>query len=155
MARALVLNATDQPLAVVPARRAVVLVLKDKAGSASPSWLFAVAVADHDKVAGQLGVKQPKDGINEGQADFHAMLLQVRAEQSQIPSNAQWQGVYPVGPYASISFAPCLRAKHDEARSNSSRSSLASGGSTRRRTAAVAMESALDGFSRIAFTRES
>jgi len=31
MARALVLNATDQPLAVVPARRAVVLVLKEKA----------------------------------------------------------------------------------------------------------------------------
>jgi len=31
MARALVLNATDHPLAVVPARRAVVLVLKDKA----------------------------------------------------------------------------------------------------------------------------
>ena len=31
MARALVLNATDRPLAVVPARRAVVLVLKEKA----------------------------------------------------------------------------------------------------------------------------
>jgi 5-methylcytosine-specific restriction endonuclease McrA len=31
MARALVLNATHEPLAVVPARRAVVLVLKDKA----------------------------------------------------------------------------------------------------------------------------
>src|SRR4029453_17860817 len=31
MGRALVLNATDAPLAVVPARRAVVLVLKDKA----------------------------------------------------------------------------------------------------------------------------
>ena len=31
MPRALVLNATDQPLAVVPARRAVVLVLKEKA----------------------------------------------------------------------------------------------------------------------------
>jgi 5-methylcytosine-specific restriction endonuclease McrA len=31
MGRALVLNGTDQPLAVVPARRAVVLVLKDKA----------------------------------------------------------------------------------------------------------------------------
>ncbi|MGZ4132643.1 MAG: HNH endonuclease [Actinomycetota bacterium] len=31
MGRALVLNATDVPLAVVPARRAVVLVLKDKA----------------------------------------------------------------------------------------------------------------------------
>lgn len=31
MGRALVLNATDMPLAVVPARRAVVLVLKDKA----------------------------------------------------------------------------------------------------------------------------
>ena len=31
MARALVLNATEQPLAVVPARRAVVLVLKAKA----------------------------------------------------------------------------------------------------------------------------
>jgi 5-methylcytosine-specific restriction endonuclease McrA len=31
MVRALVLNATQQPLAVVPARRAVVLVLKDKA----------------------------------------------------------------------------------------------------------------------------
>lgn len=31
MGRALVLNATEQPLAVVPARRAVVLVLKEKA----------------------------------------------------------------------------------------------------------------------------
>jgi len=31
MGRALVLNTTDSPLAVVPARRAVVLVLKDKA----------------------------------------------------------------------------------------------------------------------------
>jgi 5-methylcytosine-specific restriction endonuclease McrA len=31
MPRALVLNATEQPLAVVPARRAVVLVLKEKA----------------------------------------------------------------------------------------------------------------------------
>ena len=31
MGRALVLNASDPPLAVVPARRAVVLVLKDKA----------------------------------------------------------------------------------------------------------------------------
>ena len=31
MGRALVLNATDAPLAVVPARRAVVLVLKEKA----------------------------------------------------------------------------------------------------------------------------
>ena len=31
MARALILNATDQPLAVVSAKRAVVLVLKDKA----------------------------------------------------------------------------------------------------------------------------
>jgi 5-methylcytosine-specific restriction endonuclease McrA len=31
MGRALVLNATDAPLAVVPARRAVVLVIKDKA----------------------------------------------------------------------------------------------------------------------------
>ena len=31
MGRALVLNASDSPLAVVPARRAVVLVLKDKA----------------------------------------------------------------------------------------------------------------------------
>ena len=31
MARALVLNATERPLAVVPARRAVVLVLKEKA----------------------------------------------------------------------------------------------------------------------------
>jgi 5-methylcytosine-specific restriction endonuclease McrA len=31
MGRALVLNATDLPLAVVPARRAVVLVLKEKA----------------------------------------------------------------------------------------------------------------------------
>ena len=31
MARSLVLNATQQPLAVVPARRAVVLVLKEKA----------------------------------------------------------------------------------------------------------------------------
>ena len=31
MGRALVLNVTDSPLAVVPARRAVVLVLKDKA----------------------------------------------------------------------------------------------------------------------------
>ena len=31
MGRALVLNATDSPLAVVPARRAVVLVIKDKA----------------------------------------------------------------------------------------------------------------------------
>lgn len=31
MARALVLNATHQPLAVVPARRAIVLVLKEKA----------------------------------------------------------------------------------------------------------------------------
>ena len=31
MGRSLVLNVTDQPLAVVPARRAVVLVLKEKA----------------------------------------------------------------------------------------------------------------------------
>ena len=31
MGRALVLNASDSPLAVVPARRAVVLVIKDKA----------------------------------------------------------------------------------------------------------------------------
>ena len=31
MGRALVLNASDSPLAVVPARRAVVLVLKEKA----------------------------------------------------------------------------------------------------------------------------
>ena len=31
MGRALVLNATDAPLAVVPARRAVVMVLKEKA----------------------------------------------------------------------------------------------------------------------------
>jgi 5-methylcytosine-specific restriction endonuclease McrA len=44
MGRALVLNASDQPLAVVPARRAVVLVLKDKAEViASNGMLFRSA----------------------------------------------------------------------------------------------------------------
>jgi hypothetical protein len=41
----------------------------------SPPWLFAVAVTDYPKVARQLGVDSPKDGINEGQAGVESGLL--------------------------------------------------------------------------------
>jgi hypothetical protein len=40
-----------------------------------PPWLFAVAVTDYAKVAQQLGVNSPKEGINEGQSGAESGLL--------------------------------------------------------------------------------
>ena len=39
-------------------------------------------------------------GLGEGWADFHAMLITVREEDTQNPTNDQWQGTYGVGDYA-------------------------------------------------------
>jgi hypothetical protein len=47
---------------------AVFIVIDGKDEKSGPAWLVAVPVSDYGKVAPQLGVKQPKDGINEGQA---------------------------------------------------------------------------------------
>ncbi len=39
-------------------------------------------------------------GLGEGWADFHAMLITVREEDTQNPTNTNWQGTYGVGDYA-------------------------------------------------------
>ncbi len=39
-------------------------------------------------------------GMGEGWADFHALLLLVRAEDAQVPSNAGWKGTYGLAAYA-------------------------------------------------------
>jgi hypothetical protein len=54
---------------------AIFIVLGGKGDKADPVWLFAVPASDHGKIAEQLGVKQPKDGINEGQAGVQSPLL--------------------------------------------------------------------------------
>ncbi|HWO14142.1 MAG TPA: M36 family metallopeptidase, partial [Polyangiaceae bacterium] len=43
-------------------------------------------------------------GLGEGWGDFHAQLMIVREEDSQNPSNAEWNGVYPTGGYAEAGF---------------------------------------------------
>jgi len=40
-------------------------------------------------------------GLGEGWSDFVSLLLQVRADDQQVPGNETWQGVYPTGAYAS------------------------------------------------------
>jgi hypothetical protein len=54
---------------------AVFIVLDGKVDESSTVELFAVAVTDFGKVAQQLGVEQPKDGINEGQVGTQSGLL--------------------------------------------------------------------------------
>lgn len=43
---------------------------------------------------------QQASGMGEGWADFHAMLLLVRAEDLQVASNANWAGAYALAAYA-------------------------------------------------------
>src|SRR4029453_5488338 len=46
-------------------------------------------------------------GLGEGWADFHAMLITVRPEDIQNPTNDHWQGVYALAAYATSGlFAP-------------------------------------------------
>jgi hypothetical protein len=54
---------------------AVFIVLYGKGDKPGPVSLFAVAVTDHGKVAEQLGVKQPRDGINEGEMGVQSSFL--------------------------------------------------------------------------------
>src|SRR5437763_8452056 len=42
-------------------------------------------------------------GLGEGWADFHSMLLTVRAEDISVPANTNWNGTYGVGAYALFS----------------------------------------------------
>ncbi|HZW90280.1 MAG TPA: M36 family metallopeptidase, partial [Myxococcaceae bacterium] len=42
-------------------------------------------------------------GLGEGWADFHAMLITVREEDTQVPTNANWQGTYALAGYATSS----------------------------------------------------
>jgi hypothetical protein len=45
-------------------------------------------------------------GLGEGWGDFHAMLITVRPEDVTQPGNANWNGVYGLGGYASGAFSP-------------------------------------------------
>jgi hypothetical protein len=45
------------------------------------------------------------NGLGEGWADFHALLITVRAEDIDSPANANWSGVYSLGGYASGSMS--------------------------------------------------
>ncbi len=45
-------------------------------------------------------------GLGEGWADFHAMLLAVKAEDALVSSNANWNGVFSMAGYATIAFTP-------------------------------------------------
>jgi hypothetical protein len=47
-----------------------------------------------------LGSNQ-SGGMGEGWSDFHALLMMVRAEDLNVPSNANWMGTYSVGGYTS------------------------------------------------------
>ena len=40
------------------------------------------------------------NGMGEGWADFHALLLTTRAEDLAVPKNANWAGAFPMGVYA-------------------------------------------------------
>lgn len=44
-------------------------------------------------------------GMGEGWGDFHAMLLMVRAEDINVPSNANWNGTWAVGGYTTSATA--------------------------------------------------
>jgi len=44
-------------------------------------------------------------GLGEGWADFHAVLLTVRAEDIQVPGNDRFQGAYALGGYATVAFS--------------------------------------------------
>jgi hypothetical protein len=44
-------------------------------------------------------------GMGEGWADFHAMLLLVRAEDALVPANANWAGTYGMASYAGGAFS--------------------------------------------------
>jgi hypothetical protein len=46
------------------------------------------------------------NGLGEGWGDFHAMLMTVRPEDTSAPGNANWDGVYGLGGYASAAFSP-------------------------------------------------
>lgn len=45
-------------------------------------------------------------GMGEGWSDFTAMLLTVRPEDTSTPSNATWNGVYPMGTFATSGVNP-------------------------------------------------
>ncbi|HTV23832.1 MAG TPA: M36 family metallopeptidase [Polyangiaceae bacterium] len=44
------------------------------------------------------------NGLGEGWGDFHAMLITVRPEDTSAPGNANWEGAYGLGGYASAAF---------------------------------------------------
>jgi hypothetical protein len=48
--------------------------------------------------AAGLGQQQPRS-MGEGWSDFNAMILTVRPDDVTVPSNANWNGVYSMGPY--------------------------------------------------------
>jgi hypothetical protein len=54
---------------------AIFIVLKGKTEEPMLNPVFAVAIADYQKVAQQLGVKQPKEGINQGEMGAMSRLL--------------------------------------------------------------------------------
>ncbi len=54
--------------------------------------------------AAGLGNQQGR-GMGEGWADFVALLTTVRAEDTSVPSNATWNGVFPLVPYAAVAFS--------------------------------------------------
>lgn len=43
-------------------------------------------------------------GLGEGWSDFSTMLMQVRANDTQVAGNADWSGAYPVGTYVTNEF---------------------------------------------------
>jgi hypothetical protein len=46
------------------------------------------------------------NGLGEGWGDFHALLITVRPEDTSAPGNANWEGAYGLGGYASAAFSP-------------------------------------------------
>jgi hypothetical protein len=48
---------------------------------------------------------QQGGGMGEGWGDFNSLLTTVRAEDINVPANANWNGVFPLVPYASVSFS--------------------------------------------------